>query len=206
MASDEEILGKGLERFREYLNLVARTQMGWKLRRKLDSSDLVQETLMDAHRGRQQFRGTTDAETAAWLREIMQHNILDAVRAFAREKRDLDREIDLEQAVSESRVRIESWLANDQSSPSERAMRNEQLLQLSHALARLPELQREAVELFHLQGCSLAEIASLLNRSQPAVAGLLHRGLKRLRELIDVTAIKPANGPLPAAQDPPAAE
>ena len=63
-------------------------------------------------------------------------------------------------------------------------MKNEQLLRLTAALVRLPDAQREAVILHHLQGMTLPTVAARLGRSEPAVAGLLHRGLKKLRELL----------------------
>jgi RNA polymerase sigma-70 factor (ECF subfamily) len=75
-------------------------------------------------------------------------------------------------------------LAGPLSSPSQQAARNEDLLRLADAVAQLPEAQREAVVLHHLQGCSLTETARRLGRTDAAVAGLLHRGLKRLRELM----------------------
>ena len=79
---------------------------------------------------------------------------------------------------------MEAWLGAEQSSPSERVERNEQLLRLAGALARLPDDQREAVTLHHLQGWSLSDLAKHLDRSEGAIAGLLHRGFKKLRELL----------------------
>jgi RNA polymerase sigma factor (sigma-70 family) len=73
------------------------------------------------------------------------------------------------------------WLADRHSSPFERAERKEQLQQLATALQGLPDLQRESIELFHLQGCSLKEVSELLGRSGPSVTGLVHRELKQLR-------------------------
>jgi RNA polymerase sigma-70 factor (ECF subfamily) len=63
-------------------------------------------------------------------------------------------------------------------------MRNEELLRMADALDQLPALQREAVVLHHLQGMSLADLASHLERSEASVAGLLRRGLAKLRELL----------------------
>ena len=87
--------------------------------------------------------------------------------------------------MEETSSRVEAWLAADQSSPSQQAMRNEQLLALAEALARLPADQRQAVELHHLQGFPLAEAARRLDRTKGAVAALLFRGLKKLRELLN---------------------
>jgi RNA polymerase sigma-70 factor (ECF subfamily) len=175
--------GRGLERFRDYLHLLARLHLDHRLRGKLEPSDLVQQTLLEAHQKRDQFRGHTDAERACWLGRMLLYNLADAVRAL-RLKRDGGRERSLEAALEESSTRIQAWLEAEQSSPSQQAVRNEQLLRLAVALSQLPEDQCEAVVLRHLQGRPLADLAASLNRSEPATAGLLHRGLKRLRELL----------------------
>jgi RNA polymerase sigma-70 factor (ECF subfamily) len=86
--------------------------------------------------------------------------------------------------MNESSLRWQAWLADGQTSPSQKAEKNEDLLRLANALEKLPAPQREAVVLHHLQAMSLAELAKYLGRSEPAVAGLLHRGLKKLRELL----------------------
>jgi RNA polymerase sigma-70 factor (ECF subfamily) len=173
-----------LERYRAYLCLLARLQLDGRPGDKLDASDVVQQTLLEAHQKRDQFRGRTDAEQAAWLRQILAHNLADAARALGRAKRDVARERSLDAALDASSCRLEAWLAAEQSSPSQHAVKNEQLLGLAAALAQLPDAQREAVVLHHLQGRPLADLAQHLGRSESAVAGLLHRGLKRLRELL----------------------
>jgi RNA polymerase sigma-70 factor (ECF subfamily) len=182
---DREVVpGANLERYRAYLCLLARGQLDGRLREKLDASDVVQQTLLEAHQKRAQFRGRTAAEEAAWLRQMLAHNLADAVRALGRAKRDAALERSLDAALDASSCRLEKWLAAEQSSPSQHAVRHEQLLRLTAALAQLPDGQRDAVVLHHLQGLSLADLAARLGRSESAVAGLLHRGLKRLRELL----------------------
>lgn len=169
------------ERYRAYLHLIARLNLPPQLRGKLDASDVVQQTLVQAHEARGQFRGRTDAEYAAWLRKILARNLAHAARDHARAKRDVARERSLEAAMEQSSARLHAWLAAEQSSPSERAAANEQALRLAEALAGLPEAQREALVLQHWQGWSLEEIGRHLNRSPAAVAGLIKRGLKQLR-------------------------
>jgi RNA polymerase sigma-70 factor (ECF subfamily) len=173
-----------LERFRTYLVLLARLQLDGRLRAKLDPSDLVQQTLLEAYRNRHQVRGHSDAEVAAWLRQILSHHLADALRDLGRAKRNVALERSLEAALQDSSARLHARLAAHESSPSQHALRNEELLRLADALAQLPPPQRAAVELHHLRDQSLAEVASLLGRSEAAVAGLLHRGLKKLRELL----------------------
>src|SRR5262249_33512621 len=99
-------------------------------------------------------------------------------------KRDVSRERSLEEALEESSARLQNWLAAEQSSPSQEAGRKEQGVRLAEALAQLPEPQREAVTLRHLEGWSLADIADHLGRTQAAVVGLLQRGLKALRQIL----------------------
>ena len=184
MPRRSEAEGADLERFREYLRLLARLQLDPRWQAKLDPSDIVQQTLLQAYQARDQFRGQNAAEQAAWLRQILARVLANAVRDLGRAKRDAGRERSLEAALEESSARLEAWLATEQSSPSESMERNEQLVRLAAALAQLPEDQREAVTLHHLQGWSLADLAKHLGRSEAAVAGLLHRGFKRLRELL----------------------
>lgn len=179
-----EAAGRELGRCREYLRVLAGMHLDPRLRVKLDPSDVVQQTLLEAHTRRDQFRGTSEAELAAWLRRMLANNLADALRGFRRAKRDLRLERSLEEAVDQSASKIDGWLVAEQSSPSEQAMKNEQLLRLTAALAGLPDAQREAVTLYHLQGCTLPELAARLGRSETAVAGLLHRGLAKLRELM----------------------
>jgi RNA polymerase sigma-70 factor (ECF subfamily) len=175
------LMTRPVEDYRDYLHLLARLQLDPRLRSKLDPSDVVQQTLVKAHQNRGQFRGNTEAEQAGWLRRILANTLIDAARKYQRE---LNVQCSLEQSVDASSARIEAWLAADQSSPSERAGRQEDLLRLARALAQLPEDQRVVVEMHHLRGGSVADIGDALGRSEAAVAGLLRRGLKKLRTLL----------------------
>lgn len=174
-----------LERFRHYLTLLARMQIGARYRRRLDPSDVVNATLFAAHQKGDQFQGSNDAELAAWLRRILANNLADAFRGLHRDRRDIDREHSLDQDLNESCTRLEDWLVAMQTSPSAKVVRSEQLMRLAWALGELPDDQREAVELHHLHGCPISELAELMGRTSPSVAGLLRRGLKRLRELLE---------------------
>ena len=173
-----------LDRFRPYLKLLARTHLNPRQQAKLDSSDVVQQTLLDAFAKRYQFRGSSDAELAAWLREILKNNLADAIRDQRRDKRDVRREHSLEGAIDASFSHTHSWLAAVQSSPSQRAVKQEELLRLAEVMAQLPEAQREAIVLHHLQNMSLADISKELGKTEAAVAGLLFRGLKALHGLL----------------------
>jgi RNA polymerase sigma-70 factor, ECF subfamily len=172
-----------LEWYRDYLRLLARSQLGPRLQAKLDPSDIVQQTILQAHESIGQFRGTTEAEKLAWLRTILANVFAAALRRFGTKARSVGRERSLAGDLELSASRLEGLLA-DQTSPSQRAVRCEELLRLAAALAGLPDDQRQVVELHHLRCLPVAEVAERMGRTKPAVVGLLFRGLKKLRELL----------------------
>src|SRR5262245_24838345 len=141
-----DALNDRLPEYRDYLALLARSWLGPRWQAKLDPSDLVQQTLLEAHRDFETFRGTSSAELAGWLRRILAHNLANVARDFARDKRDIDRERSLEQDLEGSSARLEAWLADPGLSPVAQAERGERLLRLSSLLASLPDAQRQAVE------------------------------------------------------------
>ena len=169
------------EQFRSYLQLLARMNLDKQLAAKVDPSDIVQLTMLQAHQARDQFRGESDAQRAAWLRQILTRNLSHMVRDYHRDKRNIKRERALQNAVDASSMCLERMLAIDESLPDQKAMRHEQILQLADAMERLPETQREAILLKYHEGMTLSEIGGAMDRSVEAVAGLLHRGLKSLR-------------------------
>lgn len=163
-----------LAKHRPALGLIARLQLPAWLQRKLDASDLVQQTLLEAHRERARLAALPEPELAAYLRRCLSHNLIDAVRKFRPNQGEVD--------VQKSSARIESWLAASDSSPSDRLAREERLQRLAAALAALPDSQRTAVELKHLHGLNVRDIAVQMGCTESAVGGLLRRGVRELRE------------------------
>jgi RNA polymerase sigma-70 factor (ECF subfamily) len=172
-----------IEKFRSYLLLLARIQLRHEFCSRVDPSDIVQQTLLQAHAALDQFRGHSEAELAAWLRQILARNLVKVQRDHYRAKRDVRRERSIENALGESSLRLEKWVAADQPGPAENAQRLERMFHLAESLELLVPSQRDALLLHYFQGMSLAQVAKQLDRSIPAVAGLVHRGLKRLRKI-----------------------
>jgi RNA polymerase sigma-70 factor (ECF subfamily) len=180
-AGDRGALGTLLDRYRGLLRRLASQGMDPALGRRLDASDLVQQTFLEAAESFERFRGAGEAELAAWLRRILEYNLAGAARDHLfRRKRAAGREASLD----ESRADGAPWrdrLASPQTSPSLRAVRLEQAALFFEALGQLPPDQREAVRLRHVEGLPIDEIAARLGRSPEAAAGLLKRGLHALR-------------------------
>jgi len=184
--SDEEkqsaSLGKSdLDWLRPYLRLLAATGLNQQLRVKLDPSDIVQQTLFQAHRARGSFRGTTKNELLAWIKQILTRNLTKVARDFGREKRDIGREQSLEAAFQTSWLKVDQVLVLSDSSPLDRMQGNEQRLNMCAAVEQLPDSQRLAVELHHFLGWPISQIAEEMEKTPVAVSGLLKRGLRTLR-------------------------
>lgn len=172
------------EQYREYLHTLLRMRADPWLNGKVDLSGIVQKTLLEAAQNLPRWREMPEGERMAWLRTVLANNHADEVRKFRTQARDAGREVSIEQSLADSSARIAVWLAADQSSPSARTVRNEDLLRLTACLAQLLDDQRRAVELHHLGGLPIAATADEMGKSPQAVVGLLRRGLERLRELM----------------------
>ena len=171
---------------RDYVKLVARAQVESWLRTKVDASDLVQQSLLEAHRGLERFRGTTNGEWLAWLRCIVAHNATDFARRYcATDKRQIRREIPLRiPSADESRI-LFGDPRDPGESPSEQMLRRERELEVARAVSELSDDYREVIMLRNLQRLSFDEVARRMERSRPAVQMLWMRAIRRLRKSIE---------------------
>lgn len=167
--------------YQPYLKMLARMQLRRAYQAKVDQSDLVQQSLMQAIQALDQFRGDSEEELRAWLRQILARNIYHLDRDMHREKRDVRRERSIEEKLNRSSLRLEGWLAASSETPSSNLANGERIIRLSQAIEKLPSAQRDAVRLHYLEGLKLSECASRLGKTTGAIAGLLHRGMKRLK-------------------------
>jgi RNA polymerase sigma-70 factor (ECF subfamily) len=174
--------GALLARYQAWLRLLARLQIDTRFQGKFSESDVVQQTLLEACRDLPQFRGQTEAELLAWLRQILAHVLAHEVRRYAgTQQRDLDREVSLEDELARSSQRLAQVLGGDDSSPSAKAVAHEHEVLLADVLARLPEDHREVIVLRILEGLPHEEVARRMGRSTGAVRMLWVRALARLR-------------------------
>lgn len=180
-----QALGPLLERYRHYLQLLARLQIGRRLQGKVDASDVVQEVFLEAHRHFDRFAGQEEAQLACWLRQILAARLAKLLRRYLRtQRRDVRLERELTHAIDHSSQMLERSLVARGNSPSQQATQREHGLLLAEALARLPEHYREVLILRHLEELSFPEIAERLGRSLDSVKNLWARGLAQLREVM----------------------
>ena len=175
-----------LERQRNYLLLLAQFQLPHQLRSRFDPDDAVSQSVVQAIPKLGQCWAATEAQFRAWLRAILTNVLAEEVRRIAGGG---GQGVSLCKALDESSERFKSVLAAPGSSPSEKMMREEQLVQLANAIAALPADQQRAIRLHHLDGLSLIAVGHQMARSKEAVAGLLFRGLKRLRDALGATPL-----------------
>jgi RNA polymerase sigma-70 factor (ECF subfamily) len=174
-----------LERYRPLLRVLLRqVQLDPRLQRRFDESDLVQDALLHAHEHLAGFRGTTEAELIKWLEKILANVVADAARREHAQKRDVALEQHLTDAFNRSYAQLEQYLRAEQSSPSQQAVRREEFLRLAEAMDRLPEGERDVIIQRHLLGMPMEQVAANLGRTEKAVAMLLYRAQRRLRELL----------------------
>lgn len=184
-SQDVALKSDDIERFRPYLKVLAQTRFQTKFQSKLDASDIVQQTMLNAYQSWEQFRGKSDAELAGWLRQILANLIIRNTRDMGRGKRDVQRERSIDAELQQSSMQLGKLLADPgQGTPSQMVMKEERAAELARALMELPDDQREAILGKYWHGQSSAEIGEQLQRSPEAVAGLLYRGLKKLREVM----------------------
>jgi RNA polymerase sigma-70 factor (ECF subfamily) len=181
-AGDADARGRLLELYRQYLAFLARVGIGRRLQGKVDPSDAVQEAFLGAQRDFAQFRGTTEKELTAWLRQVLASVLANLVRRYqGTKRRDVRLERQLALDLDESSQALDRGLIDRASSPSQQAASREQAVLLTDALGRLPEEQRELLILRHLEGLTFPEVAQKMGRSVDSVKKQWPRALAALR-------------------------
>ena len=184
---DAGVLGDLLQLYRNYLTILASTQLDRRLRRRMNPSDLVQETMLAAHRDFEQFRGDTEREFMGWLRKILIKCLHQAVDTHVKAKmRDVRREISIEQAntaLDRTAVNLVQVLADHGPSPSAPVRQRERVVALADQLAKLRPQYRDVIILRNLQGLSFEEIAVRMDRNAGAVRMLWLRAIEKFKQV-----------------------
>ena len=171
---------------REFLSMVAQAELAAGLQQKVDASDLVQESLIEADRGLTGFRGATVEEWQAWLRKIVRHNALDFNRRYqGAAKRQASREQSFAQNANPDESRCDWEPAGDDDTPSQQLMKTEESMELLAVMAALPDDYQRVLKLRNLENLPFDVVAEKMGRTRPAVQMLWTRAVRKLRSLMD---------------------
>jgi RNA polymerase sigma-70 factor (ECF subfamily) len=184
-AGEERARAELFDRYQTYLHILAQAQLGRHLRTKCDPSDIVQQTMLEAHRDFASFHGNQEGELLAWLRRILAHNLFNETRHFAAQQRDAAREVSFEQMrtdIDRSSLALTQCLAANTPSPSQLAEQRESAVRVAQALAHLPQDYQTVLLLRIFEGLSSEEAAQRMQRSPGAVRMLQMRALTALRQ------------------------
>jgi RNA polymerase sigma-70 factor (ECF subfamily) len=174
---DSAALGEILQAYRPYIRVIARAARQGCAPARLDDSDLIQDTLLLAHRAFGRFRGTTVAEFAGWLRQLTLRTVGHAVRAhLGTGKRDAGMERPL--------ADFDGLAVPDGSSPDSRAVRHERAAKIAAAMEQLPDDMRQVVLGRLVDGLPYSTLATQLGKSEGALRASYTRALRRLREFL----------------------
>lgn len=171
---------------RRYLRLQAQVQLQDKLSPRVDASDIAQQSLLDAWKGLDGFRGTTTAELLGWLRQIVVRNSIDVARHHQQAaKREIRRETPLEADMDDASSYRKRECASPSETPSHLAIKEEEELLLTEAISELPADYQRVLTLRSFLQMPFAEIAEKMSRSRPAVQMLWARAVEELRRRLE---------------------
>lgn len=178
-------LGSLLQQYRNYLTVLAATQIEKRLQPRVSPSDVVQETMLRAHKNFAQFRGTTEPELLAWLRQILVNNLAKFVEQhMMAARRDVRREVSIERlgaALEQSTVQLAALVPDAEKSPSMAVEQREEAVVLADRLSQLSDDYREVLVLRNLQGLPFEHVAQKIDRSVGATRMLWLRAIEKLR-------------------------
>ena len=187
---DGKSLGLLLRNYFRYLNSVSRNHLDARIGARVSASDIVQETLLEAHRDFSKFSGGTIEEFTGWIRRILFNNLATAIeKHILAGKRDIRKQRSLDHKPSsedQSRAQLANFLSQDATSPSAPLQREESLDQLTEAIDRLPPDYQRVIRLRHFDDLSFIEIAERLERNPGAVRMIWVRAIDRLRRQMQI--------------------
>lgn len=182
-AGDEDAQNELFQHCRAYVGFLARSHVESWLQAKVDASDLIQQTMLEAHRGMERFEGATEGEWLAWLKQILKHNATDYIRRFGAAKRNAGREREFSMGQSSIFRKVPEPEGREDTPSGIMSQKEEELL-VANALAKLSEDHQEVIVLRNLQRLPFDQIAERMGRTRPAVQMLWARAMKRLQEVV----------------------
>jgi len=181
-----------LELYRQRLRQMIDLRLDRRLRARVDPSDVVQEALAEAFQHLDTYLEEQPVPFYPWLRQFAFNRLLDLHRRhLLAQKRSAKREVPVLDLPGGSVAGLTDRFVASISSPSHRAVREEERGQVQAALLALGERDREILVLRYMEMLSTAETASVLGISEGAVKVRLFRALERIRALLPLSEDAP---------------
>lgn len=171
-AGSVEAMNVLFARYGERLHALVRLRLGANLRRRLDSRDIVQVTLLKAFQGFDRFEGSGSASLMAWLGRIAHDEICDQADFHGRKRRDLDRETGIGSGARQLPAEVRSEVS--------RLRVKRETARLERAFDTLSEDYREVILLRGYEELQFSEIGERLGRSPDACRMLYSRAMAAL--------------------------
>lgn len=172
-AGSEEAISELVAHYQSYLEFIGNQEINADVRRKLGTSDVIQEAMLQAHQSIASFSGDSEPQFRHWIRRILLNEVVDACRRFETQKREVDREQPLDSTGP--------MVPDGHNTPRSAAVAEEEARLLSDAMSRLPTEYAQVVQLRNFDGLSLAEVATQMDRSPEAARKLWARAIERLK-------------------------
>lgn len=179
---DEDSLCLLLEHYGPIVRDRLKSKIGQQWRTSLDEDDVMQVTYLEAFLLINQFKHRGTGSFLAWLSQVAENNLRDALRGLQAAKRpNPKRRVQVSRPNENSFVALVEMLGSTNSTPSRAAARGESERMIEDVLSALPPDYERVVRLYDLEGRSAQEVAEQLGRSTGAIYMLRARAHEKMR-------------------------
>lgn len=182
-AGDRAALGQLLARHTDFLLRVISKLMGTALRRTIEPTDVLQETLLIAAQRFAHFQGSDEQEMTSWLCALARRKLIDLARHNGRLKRALKRRLSLDESLADGDESLAARLPLDTCTASQVAVKRELTDKLAEAMTQIDRREAEVLWLRYVEGMSLESIGRQIGVGRHGAGGLVSRALRNLRRL-----------------------
>lgn len=179
---DQSALDQLCKVYNERVLRIIRMRMGPELRTKLESMDLVQDAFISALRSLENFTYKNEGDFLRWVSKIAENRLRDNLDKLHADKRDIRKEIPLNNRPSAQDSFVASKEPVDSTTPSVIVSRREDLDKLERAMDKLKPEYREVITLTKIEGLSYKEVGQRLGKNADAVRMLLSRAMATLSQ------------------------
>ena len=184
----DESIATVFSKFRPQLERIVEFRMDSRIRSRVDAQDVLQEVFLNAKSRYRSFIEKPAVSLFVWLRQLTLQVLIEFQRAHFRKKRTVQKEIPINlPAVDQSDTSqlLARELVGQLTSPSQAAIKAEEIDQLNAALESMGETDREILALRHFEQLSNSEVAEIIGIKPAAASNRYVRAVTKLGEIMD---------------------